>query len=392
MAVATQGSQPRRVAVFRSSLLKVSETFIRDQVRALRRWDPVLAGFRRVPGGLDLDGIPCRVVPDGGRNLFRLRKLLARPVPGLVRALEQLQVSLVHVHFGTDAVDVWPSIRAAGLPMLVTLHGYDINTRRDWWEAGGAGLVRRFYPRRLLAIAREPSVRFAAVSTAIRDQAVAFGIPPDRIGVSYVGIDTHRFTPGGLPVSRRGHRVLFVGRMVEKKAPLVMVRAFARLYGRIASAELLMIGDGPLLPEARQLAGELRVPVRFLGACPPDEVLRQLHDARVLCLPSVTAGNGDAEGFGLVLLESQACGVPVVTSARGGASEGLIPGVTGHRVAEGDVTALATSLEQWLSNDAQAEKACAAATRFVRDRFDIRNCTAQLELMYDVASTAPEES
>lgn len=389
---ATQDSLSRRVAVFRSSLLKASETFIRDQARALRQWDPVLVGFRRVPGGLDIEGIPCRVVPDGGRNLFQLRKLLARPVPGLVRALEQLRVRLVHVHFGTDAVDVWPSIRAARLPMLVTLHGYDINTRREWWEAGGSGLVRRFYPRRLLAIAHEPSVRFAAVSTAIRDEAVAFGIPPDRIQVSYVGIDTHRFTPGGLPVSQRQPRILFVGRMVEKKAPLVMIHAFARLHQRVSGAELLMIGDGPLLPEAMQLAAELRVPVRFLGSCTPEEVRQQLHDARVLCLPSVTAGNGDAEGFGLVLLEAQACGVPVVTSARGGGIEGLIPGVTGHRVAEGDVAGLASSLEVWLVADALAELAFSAAPRFVRDRFDIQRCVAQLELMYDMASTTTRGS
>src|SRR5699024_5679577 len=149
-----------------------------------------------------------------------------------------------------------------------------------------------------------------------------YGIPDEKVTVSYIGVDTQRFQPQGRPVTQRLKRILFVGRMVEKKAPQLLVRAFAQARKNVEDAELVMIGDGPLLEETRALAVHLGAPVTFLGTCPHSEVQKQLHQARVMCLPSVTAENGDAEGLPTVIVEAQACGVPVVTSARGGATEG----------------------------------------------------------------------
>ena len=171
--------------------------------------------------------------------------------------------------------------------------------------------------------------------------------------------------------------------MVEKKAPLLMVRTFAEVRKRLPDAELVMIGEGPLLNDAKELAGALTVPVEFLGARNPEEVLAELHQARVFCLPSVTASNGDAEGFGIVLLEAQACGVPVVTSARGGATEGIIDGRTGYRFPEGDEGELANLLYRALADERANAAMGAEASEFVRRSFDIRVCTRKLEEIYD---------
>lgn len=381
----------KRVAIFRASLLPISETFIRDQVAALSAWEPVLLGLWETEEPLATPGIRREIVRAGHRST-EWRFLLARPLPPLVDRLRQLGVSLVHAHFGPDALRAWPSVRAARLPLLVTLHGYDITTRRDWWEAGHAGWAMRLYPRRLLRMARHPLVRFVAVSEAIRQRAIDYGIPEGKISVAHIGVDTARFQPGGLPLAQRRRRILFVGRMVEKKAPLLMIRAFAKVRERLPDAELAMVGAGPLLEEARRLAGELGVPVEFLGARSSDEVLSQIHGARVLCLPSVTAANGDAEGFGLVLLEAQACGVPVVTSAIGGASEGLLEGQTGYSFAEGALQDLVAKLTRLLEDPDLAATASAAAPRFVASNFDIRSCSRRLEHLYESHSSAPHRA
>lgn len=373
----------KRVAIFRSVVLPASETFIRDQALALRNWEPVLVGFRRPAVGLDLSRLRQEVAPPGSRMLFALRVMLGWPVPDLVRMLRRLEVQLVHVHFGTDAADIWPSVRAAGLPMLVTLHGYDVNTSSAWWESGHGGMRGRTYPRRLRQMADSPAVRFVAVSGAIMRRAMELGVPRERISVCHVGVDTERFQPGGVPLARRARRILFAGRMVEKKAPLFMVRAFARVRQRVPDAELAMIGDGPLLHAARRLAAELGVPVGFPGTCTPEEVAARLGEARVVCMPSITAPNGDAEGFGMVLLEAQGCGVPVVTSARGGGEEGLINGVTGDVFREGDLDAAVNLLARWLVDEDRATAASVAARQFVQQRFDIVQCTAMLENAYD---------
>lgn len=374
----------KRVAIFRTDLLPLSETFIGEQAGALQSWRPVLVGRREVKDGLRLPAIAREVVPASRSRIVRaLRLWLCLADPRLVRRLEALQVDLVHAHFGPDATDIWPSVRSAGLPMVVTLHGYDVNIDRRWWEAGGAGLRMRVYPRQLLRMARDPAVRFIAVSEAIRGRAVALGIPAEKVSVASIGADTRKFRPEGAPVVQRGRRILFVGRMVEKKAPLLLIQAFAVLRQQVPDAALAMIGDGPLLPAAKELAHELALPVSFLGARPSSEVLAQLQQAAVFCLPSATALNGDAEGLPISLLEAQACGVPCVTTRHSGNPEALDDGRSGKVVPENDVAALAAALRDALTDSAWQESASAQARAHALERFSLARCSEALERIYD---------
>lgn len=97
----------RRVAVFRSNLLPVSETFIRDQVTALREWEPILIGFRRMTNGLQMPAVQYEIIDSSGRRaLSTYHYWLSRPIPALVNALQRLQIDLVHAHFGYDATDI----------------------------------------------------------------------------------------------------------------------------------------------------------------------------------------------------------------------------------------------------------------------------------------------
>lgn len=376
-----------KIIIFRHSLLPISETFIKEQARALSQWQPVLMGYERTINGLDLGDMEVRIIPRAavkiiGRYALRLCQFLGRPHPPTMAALRTTGARLVHAHFGTDATDIWPSVKAVDLPMLVTLHGYDINIHRQWWEAGHGGIHRKVYPRRLLKMAHEPTVHFIAVSQAIKRRAIDCGIPEDKITVCYIGVDTERFKPAGLPIDQRRKRILFVGRMVEKKAPLLLIHAFAEVRKQVPDAELAMIGDGPLLKEAQQLAHTLDVPVEFLGAQDTDGVLAQLHQARVFCLPSVTAENGDAEGFGLVILEAQACGVPVVTSARGGSAEGILDRVTGYAFDEDDMSAMVEGLTMYLGSDNELMAASIAARRYVQANFDLQICSSKIKNSY----------
>jgi glycosyltransferase involved in cell wall biosynthesis len=282
-----------------------------------------------------------------------------------------------------DAVHIWPSVRAAGLPMLVSLHGHDINTDRSWWESGQAGLRARVYPRRLIAMSRHPRVAFVAVSNAVRRRAIEYGLPAEKITVRYIGVDTEQFTLCAPPLNARRRQILFVGRMVEKKAPLLMVRAYALVRKRLSDVSLTMIGDGPLRQATEELASNLGVPVNFTGALSSEHVRRWMQKARVFCLPSVTAANGDAEGLPISLLEAQSSGVPVVTTRHSGNPEALLEGSTGLLVNEQDCNALSEALCFALTNEAFLESASALSASFIQQRFCIRNTTRALEEIYD---------
>lgn len=377
----------RKVIIYRSQLLALSETFIRQQALALRHWHPVLVGERRLDDGLDLDGLDVRLLRNPSNRLadfhYRLCRFARLPHHPTIRKLQKIGARLVHVHFGTDAVDIWPNVRALRLPMVVTLHGFDINIYREWWEAGHGGKRQRNYPRHLLQLAREPTVRFIAVSKAIRTRAIEYGIPAEKVIVRHIGVDINSFQPEAVPIVKRRKRVLFVGRLVEKKGTVYLIHAFAIVQSRIPDAEVVIAGDGPLRADMERLATKLNISARFLGAISNDVVKQEMDKARIFCLPSVLASNGDAEGFGMVILEAQACALPVVTSARGGASEGIVEGKTGFRFIEGDSAMLAERLITLLEDVAMLSRMSVAATEFIRHNFDLRRCTQDLEKYYD---------
>lgn len=377
-----------KVLVGRTDLLPYSETFIREQVSAYTRWSPVFVGLRRLAVGLSLDNYPTRILHPMKPSLaqrLRLRALaeLGLPPPGSIRRCRAENASIVHVHFATDAVKLWPVIRRLNLPLIVTLHGYDINIRRDVWERGLLPLGDRNYPSRLLNLSRNTEVHFLAVSEAIRARAMDFGLPAERIQVQHIGIDVERFKPGPVPIQLRPKRILYVGRLVEKKGASLLLTAFGMVRDKISEAELVIIGEGPLRQSLERQARALSLPVTFLGSVNSEEVQKQLSAARIFCLPSITAENGDAEGLPISILEAQASGVPVVTSARGGATEGIIDGVTGIAFKERDIDALEKGISRILKDDELLRSMAQRARASAAERFDIRRCTAALENVYD---------
>ena len=374
------------VAIYRTQILPLSETFVRDQALALRRWTPVMLGERQI-GALPLSGL--RVVARyGGPPTLPQRlaglawRRLDRAAPAMLGLARRERPRLIHAHFGFDGVEAWPIARRLGLPLLITLHGADITTRMDWFRAGKAGGRWMRYPDRLARLARERRVSYAAVSENIRQAALDAGLPDDRVHVRRIGVDTARFTPGGDPVPKRARRILFLGRLVEKKGCSFLIEALGRVRNELPDAELVIAGDGPDRAALENLARG--VPgIRFMGAVTRPQVMALLQQARVFCLPSVTAASGDAEGLPLVLLEAQASGVPVVTSARGGATEGILDGISGYAVPERDVTTLADRLVRILRDDMLAARLSAAAVAFVADQHDLLTQTADLESLYD---------
>ena len=358
----------------------------------MRRWIPTLMGETLQPVRPDLNGLSFSTLFANslrGKVARRIDQLLEVGIgysPAKLKMLRRSRPSLLHVHFATDAVRIWPTAKKLGIPFLVTLHGYDINTHADWWRAGHGGKLMRKYPEQLLAMAQEPQVSFIAVSETIRRTALAYGLPSEKIIIKHIGIPTGNFLPGIIPPSKRGHDILFVGRLVEKKGANYLIQAASLMRSRVPTLRLILIGQGSDAEREvlEKQALELGVNAVFMGGQPHTEVRRQLGLARALCLPSITSSNGDAEGLPISVLEAQAAGVPVVTTATGGCAEAVVNGTTGFLVAERDVQHLAASLETLMLDGARADQMGKSATEHIRTKFDINTCTAELERHYDL--------
>jgi glycosyltransferase involved in cell wall biosynthesis len=382
MPVSANKPKPGKVLVYRSHLLPYSETFIREQIRMLSNWTGVLVGDRLVSGGLSLDGLDVRILQYQNKVARKLASLASRfTVASKLKVLRSERADLLHIHFGTDAYKIWPLAKKLDTPVLVTLHGYDINTYADWWESGQGGRSMQGYPSSLLEMARDPRLHFIAVSEAIKARAIAVGIPETKITVSHIGVDTRLFRPGPKPIADR-REILYVGRLVEKKGCEYLLRAFSDIQADFPDYRLMIVGNGPLEAQLKEFARSNGTRATFLGSLSSEQVRERMAEARVFCLPSITADNGDAEGLGIVILEAQACGVPVITSARGGAKEAVLHGESGYAHSEKDVAAIRQGLVSLLGDDELAMRFGSRGRQHTVEHMDLVSCTRRLEEIY----------
>ena len=368
------GEDARPVAaVFRSPVFNASETFVSGHAAGLVRYQPLMVGLEdkgHVPAGL-----AGRVLLASGGERLRLKLLGA--AGGFARRVRPFAPALVHAHFGTDGVLALPIARALGVPLVTTLHGYDV-TRSQAALLGSGRLSWMRYALGRARLARGGAL-FLAVSEAIRGRAIAVGYPSERVVTHYNGVDLARFAVGD---GGDGRTILHVGRLVEKKGTADLLRAFAVVRGTNPDARLAIVGDGPLRGDLERLAGELGLgaAVRFAGFQPVGEWMRR---SAVLAAPSVTARDGDAEGLPTVIVEGAASGLPVVGTRHSGIPEAVLDGVSGFVVPEGDVGALAARLGELLESAELRARMGAAGRALVEAKFDAAKQIVRLEGMYD---------
>lgn len=128
------------------------------------------------------------------------------------------------------------------------------------------------------------------------------------VSVIHNGIDCSIFRPISSVPTRK--QLLYVGRLNEAKGVDRLIQAFEQLHAEFPELSLKIVGDGPMRESLRKLCErrEIEDRVTFLGTVPNEELPRVYNESRVFVLPS------DAEGLPRTVLESLACGTPVVTS------------------------------------------------------------------------------
>jgi colanic acid/amylovoran biosynthesis glycosyltransferase len=368
------------VVIFCDHLLYSSETFIRAQAQALRRFSPVYAGSRRV-SGLDLQGVTTYTINPGDiAGKFReVRFKLFGKAPQLIRRLQAHDPVLVHAHFGPDGLRALPLSRKLGVPLIVTFHGSDataLNPHRGEVPFG----YRRYLTNK--KILQQGASQVLAVSDFIRRKLLEQNFPPEKVAVHYVGVDTKFFSPSPQSPSERRPIVLFVGRLSERKGPQYLIRAMASLQDEFPEAELVLVGDGP---QRQSLEEEARVSLRrfsFQGTQSPQKVKEWMDRAAVFSLPSIKAASGGEEAFGMVFAEAQAMQKPVVAFATGGVVEAVEHGQTGFLAPERDWRKLAEYLAMLIRDgDLRREFGAAGRERVVR-LFDVNKQTSKLEEIY----------
>lgn len=187
-------------------------------------------------------------------------------------------------------------------------------------------------------------------------------------------------------------RLLFVGRLVERKGVEVLVRALARLRHR-RDAELVIVGSGNRVDSVRQTAALEGVTdyVHFRGFVTAERLAREYAESDIFVLPAVVDSRGDTEGLGVVLLEALAYERPVVASRAGGIPDIVIDGVTGWLSDPGDSEVLAQRILDVASDPDEARRVAARGKREAEMRFSWERILEETMGAYTSAMEARRE-
>jgi phosphatidylinositol alpha-1,6-mannosyltransferase len=239
--------------------------------------------------------------------------------------------------------------RFLGLRTILYIHGDEVSTNPGW----PAQAARR---RRYLSAADA----IVAVSRYAKDLLVdQYGVAPAKVEVIFNGVDRQRFVPAPKPsalIERFGLAGKFVlmatTRLVERKGVDMALRALTVVRARVPNLHFLVLGDGPFADQLKRIAAEQAVTdaVTFVGEVPHCDTPTYYSAADLFVMPNRQLPDGNNEGFGLVFLEANACGLPVIAGRDGGPAEVVSHGVNGLLVDGNDPDAIAEAILRVATN------------------------------------------
>jgi D-inositol-3-phosphate glycosyltransferase len=273
---------------------------------------------------------------------------------------------VVHSHYWLSGQVAWLAKERWGVPLVHSFHTLA--------KVKNAALADGDEPEPAARVIGEEQVvdaadRLVASTDDEADQLVRlYGADPARVVTVAPGVDLDRYVPGDRAAARRtvglddgDVLLLFVGRIQPLKAPDVLIRAAAALLERDPSLRSRLVvavvggpsGSGTRDPERLDaLARDLGVSdvVRFEPPVPPDRLVAYYRAAEAVVVPSYN------ESFGLVALEAQACGTPVVAASVGGLRTAVRDGVSGVLVDGHDPRDYADVLRRLVDAPAERER------------------------------------
>jgi len=241
------------------------------------------------------------------------------------------------------------------LPFIVSLHGYDVlAAQKTAWK--------KYWLMKILTKSKAIIVN----SNFTKQEVLKLGISESKITIVY---PCPNIKPEDLNPQERqalktelelhGKKVLLsVGRLVKRKGFDKVIEALPEVIKQVPNLEYLIVGNGNYKDELEKLALKLKV-LDQVTICEdiPDSNLPNYYDlADVFIMPARQIGQSDVEGFGIVYLEANSFGKPVIAGKSGGASEAVIDGQTGILVDPENVSDIAKAIVHLMNNQEYALK------------------------------------
>lgn len=283
---------------------------------------------------------------------------------------------IVHAHFN-NKIEPMIYLHIIGYlnqKMIITFHGYDafLESQKSFKNKYG-----KFYKKNVFAV--------TVNSNYLKNQVIKLGVDPEKIFTIPIGIDTKAFV--GLPkkLKSKNIKIITVGRIEQLKGHIYALKAIRFLLDAGYSLQYIIIGNGSYLGEIKKEIELLRLTnfVHLVGDINQQGVIKYLNDSDIFLMPS-TYGNETKrrEAFGVVSIEAQAMGLPVIGFNSGGFPETIINGETGFAVDDRSVIQLADKIKYLLENPQEYLSMSKAATKYSQN-FDHKYTTQKYLDLYE---------
>lgn len=363
-----------KIALWKIAWLPATETFIREQQKSYKHYEPIALGLSRLDSPLAKNE-DVLLNADGDMGKFKFFLLKNFGVCSRVKDyLKNNDIKLVHAHFANQGFSIAKIANQLNVPLVVSLHGHDINEAP--YYKGLSGIKYRFQLRRLFRRADH----FIAVSHAIRNRAIQLGCNPEKITVRYTGLNIDRETTD----REKKWDIVFVGRLIDIKGPHHVLESAKIIREKSnRNIKIAFIGSGEREEELRALAKKYNLDIDFMGYQKSEKIQEVMESSRIFVGPSHRTKPNQQEGFGMVYLEAALAKIPSVAYVYGGVPEAVLHNETGLLAPEGNVEALASNILFLLENPPIAQKMGEAGYNRTRQNFDISRCTADIEELYE---------
>ena len=369
------------VAHMMRSYLGQSETFIWQYLHMLKNVFPVI--LARSLENLDQFRLPRGKLykifgPRFSRPWFIdnwNRRLRNKQYGYIQRIMESEEIRLIHAHYGPVGCDYLSLASYLNVSLITNFYGFDLSVH-DVIDQYKQLYLRLFQAGQL----------FLVEGPCMQKKLISLGCPAEKIRVQRIALDLEKYEIEKHKSDAQGPiKLLFVGRLVEKKGLAYALRALARLK-KDFSFEFKIIGNGGIEESIRKLADDLgfKKEIIWLGMQPHTGVLQELQACDILIQPSVTAGNGDTEGGApTIILEAQACGIPVIATHHAD-----IPHITNENRSallspERDIEALSDNMRYLFSQPELWPEMGRCGRAYVEDFHDVRKEVIALEGIYE---------
>jgi glycosyltransferase involved in cell wall biosynthesis len=332
------------------------------------------ASLRRIVSSRRLTGVPSRKLRTRplieGRAMFRLRSgqdeqaVMFDRNTAFQRQVPRRELAMSDVVIGFDTSSWILADRAAALDRPFILDqsiGHSLSyqmifpmLQRQFPEWGEDLPVRLPQVSAAEKSEHANAHRVVAASSFTRRTLVENGVAAEKIVVNPYGVDLGAFSPVPRPDKSRPLRFVFLGILGARKGLPLLLQAWRSLSEKLSSknAELWLVG--PLNPRHASLIPPLSG-LKVIGKVPHSELPGLLRQCDVLVFPSYF------EGFGLVLLEAMAAGLPIIATDATAAPDLITNGVEGYVIPVGDVDALRQALERFILSPADLTRMSPAA-------------------------------